>query len=343
MRQSWFSFGKDGFRKLRDFAAEQRWWDLWSALIRVSANAKEFNSAVLDLVQNRMLPDGELLVRLRYLAGISREWNWGRFGLAATHQLNDATAVALYQRYPELARGPFRQHLQASAWGLRYDRFVDAVVLAEDDAMIDFLASRFITRLPSRWGNEAAMVREAEALSQYYEGMRTDEARFTRRAAAVLGQIPAQTIWNYDKLIRENRLARLLFERSAKSFLGDSRSVADLVEAPEIHVQALAYRTLGLNDNRARTLAAANLPVLLGTLLRPLHRATRTLAFGALINAATTPENARAIVARAREAMSLPDSHYPKDRLLTLIATLLHRWPELREAGEQPRVYERAA
>ena len=119
--------------------------------------------------------------------------------------------------------------------------------------------------------------------------------------------------------------------------------MADLVEAPEIHVQMLAYRALGRDDDRARERAAANLPVLIGTLLRPLHRATRILAFGALANAANTPERARTILTRAREALALPDVRYPKESLLGLIARLLHRWPELRGAGEQPTVFERAA
>jgi hypothetical protein len=343
VRKRWFSFGRDAFRKLRDFVSERQWWDFWAALMRISADDKEFDASVAALVQNTALPETEVVSRLRLLAGVSREWNWGGFGLATIHQLTDDTAVALYQRFPELTRGSFRQHLQAGVWGTKYNRFLETVIVAGDEAMIDFLASRFITRVPNRWNNAKAMVEEAERLSHYYEGLKTDDAAFTRRAAAVLGQVPAYSIFNYDALMRGNRLARLLFERSAKSFLGEARSMADLVEAPEIHVQALAYRALGLDDDRARTLAAANLPVLIGTLLRPLQRATRTLAFGALANAATTPEHARLIHDRARDALTLPDARYPKERLLGLIARLLHRWPELRGRGEQPRIFEQAA
>jgi hypothetical protein len=343
VRKSWFGFGRDSFTKLRDFAHKRQWWDFWSALMRISADAKDFDACVAALVQDPAVPETEKISRLRMLAGVSREWNWGGFGLASMHQLTDDTAVALYRRYPELARGIFRQHLQARGWGTKYDRFLEAIIAAGDELMVDFLASRFVTRTPYRFGNSASMVKEAERLSHYYEGLKADETQFTRRAAAVLGQVPAYTIFNYDKLLRENRLARLLFERSAKSFLGDARSMADLVEAPEIHVQSLAYRTLGLDDDRARALAAANLPVLIGTLLRPLQRATRMLAFGALANAATTPENARAILQRAREALTLPDTRYPKEKLLGLIARLLHRWPALRGPGEEPRIFEHAA
>jgi hypothetical protein len=134
-----------------------------------------------------------------------------------------------------------------------------------------------------------------------------------------------------------------LFERSATSYLADPRSLADLVEGAEIHVMALAYRTLGIDDDRAREQALNHLPLLLGTLLRPMQKDTRTLAFRALANAATTIESARLILERAKDALSLPDARYPKERLLGLIAQLLHRWPELRGVKEQPVVYERKA
>ena len=87
-------------------------------------------------------------------------------------------------------------------------------------------------------------------------------------------------------LFRPFILSRL-FERSAASYLADSRSLADLVEASEIHVMALAYRALGLDDERARKQSAAYLSLLLGTLLRPMQRDMRTLAFNALANART--------------------------------------------------------
>jgi hypothetical protein len=74
-----------------------------------------------------------------------------------------------------------------------------------------------------------------------------------------------------------------------------------------------------------------------------MHRSTRTLAFGALANAANSPETAKMILERAKDALSLPDIRYPKERLLGLIARIIHRWPELRGPREQPVVYEKAA
>jgi hypothetical protein len=213
---------------------------------------------------------------------------------------------------------------------------------AGDEEMIDLLASRIVTR-SGRWGNAPKMLADADKLADYYGALKAEEAAFSHRAANVLGQVPAYSIRQYHQLVRENRLARLLFERSASSYLADPRSLADLVEASEIHVMALAYRALSLNDDRARYQASQHLPLLLGTLLRPMQRGTRTLAFGALANAAGTMETARLILERARDALNLPDVRYPKERLLGLIAQLIHRWPELRGSREQPVIYERAA
>jgi hypothetical protein len=41
--------------------------------------------------------------------------------------------------------------------------------------------------------------------------------------------------------------------------------------------------------------------------------------------------------------MNLPDVRYPKERLLGLIAQVIRRWPELRNAREHPVIYERVA
>jgi hypothetical protein len=250
--------------------------------------------------------------------------------------------LLFYDRFPDLLRGPFKVHLQSHLWGRNFPELLHRFIAAGDEEMTDFLASRIATR-SGRWGNAQKMLADAEKLADFYGKLKADETVFSRRAAAVLSQIPAFSIWNYNQLIRENRLARLLFERSASAYLADPRSIADLVEGSEIHVMALAYRALGLDDERARALAPQHLPLLLGTLLRPLQRGTRELAFGALVNATTTPETARMVLDRARDALTLPDTRYPKEKLLGLIGQILHRWPELRGPREQPVIYERAA
>ena len=87
----------------------------------------------------------------------------------------------------------------------------------------------------------------------------------------------------------------------------------------------LAYRVLAQDDDRARRLAVESLDILLGTLSRPLHRKTRLAAFGAVANAARADARAAArVLRRAREALRLPDTKYPKEQLVGLIGQILH-------------------
>lgn len=117
-------------------------------------------------------------------------------------------------------------------------------------------------------------------------------------------------------------------------------AVRDLVEGSDIHVQMLAYRILAQDDERARQLAVANLDILLGTLLRPLHRKTRLPAFDALANAARGDRQAaERVLDRARKALRLPDKRYPKEELVGLLGRVLYNQPDLQTAAERPRVY----
>jgi hypothetical protein len=70
-----------------------------------------------------------------------------------------------------------------------------------------------------------------------------------------------------------------------------------------------------------------------------MHRKSRLVALRAVANAATTPDNARKILARAKQALDLSDKGYPKEHLFSLLAELCQRWPELRGPKEQPIVY----
>jgi hypothetical protein len=116
--------------------------------------------------------------------------------------------------------------------------------------------------------------------------------------------------------------------------------LADLIEAPNIHAQRIAYRALGSEDPRAPALAVQHLTLLLGTLLRPIQRTTRLAAFQALANAAAHDRaSAQRILQRAREAMVLPDVKYPKEALTGLIGRILHRWPELAGERERPVIH----
>ncbi len=325
--------------------AERRgWWDLWAAAIRASRTNDLFNKAVEQLLKNSSLAESDRLQRLRALAGVSREWNWAGFGMAQVHSLTDDLAVTLYQRYPGLIHGPFKPNITPTWWqGL--PKLLAAAQAAGDDELVDLMASRYATRARYEYAwqrkERDAVMDTADELGAYYERIReANPAEFARRAANVLTRIPAFAIMGYRQVLKTNQLARLLFVRSFGAFLDAPRAVQDLVEGSDIHVQMLAYRVLAQHDGRARAMAVANLDILLGTLLRPLHRKTRLPAFDALANAARgDADAARRVLERARLALCLPDKKYPKEQLVGLIGRVLHARPELRRPSERPKVY----
>lgn len=341
-------------QRLADLAAARGWWDLWTAAVRAGPET-HYGKAVGQLLDDAAMPGATKRERLKALAGVSMEWNWPGVGLARVHSLEDELASRLYRIYPDLVRGPFRAQVTPRWWSRGYARLVGLARDANDAELMDTLAARYATHVSwdniygqryGRRGNQPDPLGDTAAeLAKYYQAIRdTDEEVFARRAAGVLTRIPAYTLRNYYDLLRHNSLARLLFTRSLKSFLVSPVAVRDLVEGSDIHVMMLAYRILALSDPRAVTLAGQNIDILLGTLLRPMHRKTRLAAFGALANAArASPEGARRVHARAREALKLPDTKYPKAELAGLIGTVLAIAPDLAGAREKPVVYRRAA
>ena len=337
----WFTNRAKPFVKL---AERKGWWDLWAAVIRANRDAGLFNEALAGLLADKAISEDDRLGRLRALAGVSREWNWPGFGLAMVHGLKDELAVQLYRRYPALIRGPFKPHVTPT-WWQGYPQLLAAAQETGDEELIDLLASRYATQV--RWEviwnrkERDRIMATADDLGDYYQRIRDrDPVLFARRAANVLTRIPAYAIHSYPRLLRTNKLARLLFVRSFDALLAVPGAVRDLVEGSDIHVQMLAYNVLAQNDDRARALAVESLDILIGTLLRPLHRKTRLAAFAALANAARADADAaRMVHRRAREALRLPDKKYPKEELIGLIGQVLHVRAELRGPREQPVIY----
>jgi hypothetical protein len=357
----WRDYKGDKTKRYAELAAQNGWWDLWAAAIRCTGRAELFNSAVSELLRERPadpsrarragrgLVEAEIVERLRALAGVSLEWNWPGFGLAIVHTLEDDLAAELYERYPRLVHGPFKPHV-LPRWHQGFPKLLAAVQKAGDEDFEDLLASRYVTRAVTRYwyteGSVDKVVVTANELGDRYEALRqTAPEQFARRAANVLTQVPAYSIgnWNYDDLLKSNKLARLLFVRSFDSYLAAPQAVGDLVEGSDIHVMMLAYSILALDDDRARSLAVAHLDLLLGTLFRVLHRKTRLPAFRALANAAKAdPATATRILTRVREAFKLPDKNYPKEQLVGLAAAILHARPELQSVRERPVIYRHA-
>lgn len=358
-------------------AEKNGWWDLWASAIRASRNNKHFNAAVVQVLDDASIDDGVRVERLRALAGVSHEWNWPGVGLAIVHELYDQNAVKLYARFPDLIRGAFRPHVTPRWWNAS-NRLLEAVLLAGDEEMIDILASRYATRtgesrhnkqqeasssfadweksLAEKTVSTATAVPAVKAkkevkpkgalqvLAEYYQSIRDrDEVEFARRASNVLTRIPAYAVYDFNSVLRGNPLARLFFMRSLESYLGVPGAVRDLVEGSEINVQKLAYRILAQKDDRAVALAAANIDILVGTLLRPILRKTRLPAFDALANAARhDPETGARVLSRARDALRLPDKKYPKEELIALLGKVLSSNPQLSSEKERQVVFRRS-
>lgn len=252
---------------------------------------------------------------------------------AQVHSLDNETALRLYRRFPALIRGPYRLHV-APTYNAAYRKLVEAAIAARDVELVDYFASR--VALQQFYTGD--FDKTVELLCAHYEAQ--PDAELVARATNALSRMPAFAVWSYDALLRQNKLARLLFERSTNLYLDNASAVRDLLESPQIHVQILAFRVLGKEDPRATAIAAANVDLLQATLFRPLHRRTRLLAFRALELAARHDEvTARYLLGRMKEALVLPEKRYPTEQLIGLIARVLHRWPDLRAPTEQPRVY----
>jgi hypothetical protein len=338
----WGFFGRKqakGLPELLALCEKQGWWDTWAKLLNTSATSDLWDKEVRRLVEDRTRPEPEVRRRLVSLAGAGAEHNFAGFSLANVQPLADRTAAALYARFPDLLRGPYRVHASV---GYRHalPKFVAAVLASNDEDLLDFLASRHAMLQMSAWTEEHK--RSVEALARYYEALPQDA--FVARAAAALSMLPAFSLGNHRAITQTNTLTRLFFERSMALYLGSATAVRDLLESPEIHVQALAFRILSQADARARAAAAASVDLLQATLLRPLHRRTRLAAFGALLRAAEHDEaTAGRLLQRMKEALALPDKRYPKEELIGLMGRVLHLWPALRAAGEQPRVFQAEA
>jgi hypothetical protein len=338
-REVWTFWGGIGsLTKMIDVCAKHEWWEMWAALVQIAREGR-FNDEVLKLVKNTLLPDEVVKQRLLLLAGVSRELNFPGLGLAQVQPLKFEATRALYGRFPDLVRTVFRQHLQISAWDSS-SALVELFSQHNEHDLLDFIASRVMTWHLSGH-SKTETLRCVEKLAAIYDPLRRAQpADFTRRAANVLGLIPAYGVWWGKGLVSSNKLARLFLERSVKFYLDDEHALADLIEAPNIYAQLIAYRALGLDDPRAPAVAAQHLTLLLGTLLRPIQRATRMAAFQALGNAAAHDrESARRILTRAKEALVLPDMKYPKEALLGVIGRVLHHWPELAQGREKPVIY----
>lgn len=327
-------WGRKGYSLLDQLAATRGWVDFRIALVMTCGRPQAYNAALAEVLDGSLDPV-ERLRRLTLLCGVSQAWQATGWGLARAHPLDEALALRLYGHHPDLVRTLFKAQITPT-WRETHAELFERAWAAGDTEITDHLASRYATR--GAWSDakhpgasDPVVDRVAERLA----GLKLPEADFARRAAGILTRLPAGSIRNYQALLHNNRLARLLFQPAPEAFLAHPASVSDLVEAAEIHVQGLGYRVLALPDPRARALAHEHLDVLAGALLRPLKREARMQALRALDHAGTDAASAQRVLAAARQAFALPDAHYPKEALVGLVGRLAARHPPL--AGPEGR------
>jgi len=333
----WGFFGRtegNGLRDLIRIADDNAWTALWARLLQSSATPQLWNAEIKRLL-NADVNTVTVQQKLHHVAGAGGEWNFSGFGFAQVQPLEDEVAVLMYERAPQLLRGPFRMHL-ATNQQQKLSKVMKLALAADDEVLVDTFASRAAM---NTWGDAETLL----TLRKHFEAMSVTDGTFVRRATNALTMMPAFAIWRYDLLLAHNEFARLLFERSTALYLADGRLVRELLESPQIHVQALGFRVLATKDPRAGAIAASVSDLLAPTLLRPLHRKTRAMAFGALEAACASSEvAARMLLGKMKLALALPDKKYPKEELVGLMGRALAQWPSLRSANEAPVVFRRA-
>jgi hypothetical protein len=113
---------------------------------------------------------------------------------------------------------------------------------------------------------------------------------------------------------------------------------AELLDAEDDQVCAVAVRALSADDPRAIALARRHRELLLGALERRLPSPVRRAALRGLDRVAEGPAEAAQLLAWARTLLARGD---PSSALVTLVARQLSANPALAQSGEKPVVYRR--
>ena len=210
--------------------------------------------------------------------------------------------------------------------------------------MIDVLAAAAVTANPDYYAR--APVENLGWYVDHYNAI--PDVEFAERAVGVLCRVSRFEHYGRKKRRSMNPLYVVFFgdiDRYRTPFVTQYQKalplVRDLLECTVEEARAVGLRLLTKCGPDA---AARNADHLQAYLLDEAHRSTRITAFEALAVAATDSEVlARDILQQARQALDLRRRAYPRDRLIELIGRILHRWPGLRLATEQPVIFGQEA
>jgi hypothetical protein len=321
---------------MAELAHRRGWWELWGTLVRSCASVSHYDRQIASLVQDTQTPEADLRQRLLVLAGV-----WSTDGTSPRSRvrvkpLREDTILALYTRFPHLARGPFRAQLEPSA-ARPLSAVLDLAIERRDDELIDHLASRLVART-ERSGAER-LLEAAGHVAHYIE---RSEADLGQRAAAILLRLP-HTARSARELLQTNVLARLLFHAAARGCIERPEIAAALLQSDVVPVRALAVVAVTTDDSRAAASAQRNFQPLLAAMERALPRRIWRQAVAALQRRMDATHDTAQVVAWARAALEKATQEHPDPALLGLLGAALERHPELREPGEERVVYRRSA
>jgi hypothetical protein len=340
----WSPSRRSGYEEMAGLAQRRGWWELWATLIRSCAPPGQYDREVMALLQDANAEEASLRQRLLVLAGV-----WSPLGgarrPARLKPLREETLLALYRRFPHLARGPFRPQLDPSPTR-PLSRLVALALEDSDEELIDHLATRLAAHR-ARSGAER-LLESARRIAVHLGSRASSEEELDRRAAAILRRVRAGP-GGVQAASRRNALARLLVERAAHACAADPAIARSFLEAPEMQVRAIAVRAITAaleagataSDLQAGGAAQPNLAdMLLDALAQPLPSTVRRGAVRALGRAALSHTEREHVASWARQSLAR-GGLTPDPDVLTLLALQLSRLPALRLEGETPLVLRR--
>jgi hypothetical protein len=330
-----FSWGTNrAWLELAELAAERAWWDVWTVTIRSQFGWQEFNTLIETWLDDTSRPQWETAALLTRIAGTHMgQGEWRRI----VH-FTEPVGLAFYDRFPELARGPFIDHYVA---GFRqtYQNVAARAAESGDTAMVDLLTARALTVAPSWWMRSQGENANLDWYVEHYDALDAEE--FPHRALRVVTRVEPFEFMNRRAIRRDNPLYALFF-RDVERYRPIAHRVRTLLESPCEATRRLGLRILSLDGVPRAHLARENLDHLLAYLLNQANRSTRIAAFRALARAASADrETGTMVCERARETLDLRCRDYPRNRLIELIGRIVHRWPSLRTEREHPTIYDR--
>jgi hypothetical protein len=342
----WSPSRRSGYEEMATLAQRRGWWELWATLIRSCAPSGQYDREVMALLQEPDADEAALRQRLLVLAGV-----WSPLGgarrPARLKPLREDTLLALYRRFPHLARGPFRVQLDPSPTR-PLARLIALALEQKDEELVDHLASRLAAHR-ARSGAER-LLESARRIAMHLSGTSGSNEALDRRAAQIVRRVPVLR-GGIQVASMRNALARLLLERAARACAADAHVASAFLAAEEEHVRMIAVRALTASLEAAASInppphGDATHALLAATLLdalgQPLPSAVRRRAVRALGRVEWSLAERERIAAWARQAIAAAHGA-PDADLLALLALQLARLPALRLPGEIPSVLRKAA